>query len=358
MLRCWYRKVFRLLPGLAATALAVACQTTVTRVQNGTAVSGRAIAPKAYAAYLRGRLLEHDGQTQAAEAEYLTTLAYDSKASDAYVRLGVIRCGKNSRTSDQAFAKAEALAPNDVMLWQERAHCALKTGKLTVALETGRRALELAPDDPQNSYLLALALNRSNQTARARDLAWAMVSAFPRDRRGWELLDSFYSAPAQYRQALLTEAFIRTRQTSSTSRYRLAAGLSAEYAHKANAQSSRANEIAQASSRLVSALYVGDEKAASIAARELRLTSLKLALQAYELGAYEIAYNEALRATRVAPDNANAWALALVLSDVLDKSDTLTELLERKPSLPTVFEPRVEGALKQMAERQSQSNTP
>lgn len=341
---------------LAALGFVSACQPTVTRIYDGTAVQDRPIGSKAYAWYLKGRLLEQDGQLQAAEIAYTTTLTHDAKAFDAYIRLGAIRCQNQRKAADLAFERAESLAPNSVSLWQERASCALKTGKTGPAVLLATRALNLGPDDPKSSYLLIVAKVRNNELTVAKTLAWAHVSQHPRDAVAWELLSLLYTG--QYQSALLAVAATRTHHTEESRSVGMRIGADGLPTHASSSRRERTDTLARANESLISALYYGDGNAVARAARALRLSTVRLSVRAYQLGAYEFAYEEALRASRIAPDNADAWALTLVLSELLGKTDTLLEVLARGVPIRPPQDPVVLTALEQMARRQESSTTP
>jgi tetratricopeptide (TPR) repeat protein len=293
---------------------------------------------------------------KAAEAAYEATLSYDSKASDALIRLGAIRCQSNREASHLAFEQAESIARNAVTLWQERALCALKTGPVELAVQSAKRALSVAPDDPQNSYLLIVAHERAKQHDSARKLAWYVVSRFPRDSYGWELLGSLYSG--QYRAAIVAEATVRTLNVDGANRLPTATRRPTILAPILPEDSKPSTLRIQAHTALIAALYSGNDQAVSRAARQLRLTSLKLSIRAFELGAYDVAYLEAARAARIAPDNSDARALTLLLSELLGKTEMLTELLQQAIPSGNHLDPIIAQALEQMAYRHLVHPTP
>jgi tetratricopeptide (TPR) repeat protein len=305
---------------------------------------------------LKGRLLEHDGNVQAASREYIAALKADPKAVELHVRLGAMQCKDTGEDSERAFERAEAIAPNNVSLWQERANCALKTGRFELARQFAARALHLNPNAPRSCHLLIVAEIRANRLDEALTLAWSCVSQHPRDSYGWQLLSSLYSG--SFREVLLAEAANQTHQWDDPNHPPNPSNTD-PMGHPPTSKSGKANwDIARANLSLGSTLYRGNALEASKAARILRLNALQLAIRAYELGALEIAYVEANRAFHVAPDNADAWALTFVLSEMLDKSETLSELFATGVPTTKPREPTVINAIQTLGIRQSIPSVP
>jgi tetratricopeptide (TPR) repeat protein len=318
---------------------------------------------------LRGRLLEHDGNVQAATLEYVAALKADPKAAEVHVRLGAMHCEDPGHVSERAFDRAESIDPNNVSLWQERANCALKTGRFELARQFAARALHLNPNAARSCHLLIVAniqdrpLKKSsldssipleipaNRREEALTYAWSCVSQHPKDSYGWHLLSMLYSGSV--RESLLAEAAKQTRQLDVASHLPTPSNENQIF-YESTGESKKPNwDIARANLSLKSALNRGNSIEASKAARILRLNTMQFAIRAYELGAFEIAYAEANRAFRVAPDNADAWTLTFVLSEILNKSETLTELFTTGVPTTKPREPVVIEALETLAKRQS-----
>jgi tetratricopeptide (TPR) repeat protein len=305
---------------------------------------------------LKGRLLEYDGNIQAASREYIAALKADPKAVEIHVRLGAMHCKGTGEDSERAFEHAEAIDPNNVSLWQERAICALKTNRFELARDFAWRALRLNPSTPRSCHLLITAEIRANRLEEALTLAWSCVNQHPRDSYGWQLLGSLYSGSVQ--EVLLAEAANQTRQWDVPNHPPNPSNTD-PLGHSPTGETGKANwDIARAKLSLSSALYRGNALEVSKAARILRLNALQLAIRAYELGAFEIAFAEANRAYHVAPDNADAWALTFVLSEILDHSETLSELFATGVPITKPREPAVIKAIQTLATRQSTPSAP
>jgi tetratricopeptide (TPR) repeat protein len=348
---------------------AFACQPKVTRIHDGSTLPDRPINTEAYASYLKGRLLEHDGNVRAATLEYVAALKADPKAAEVHVRLGAMHCEGLSEVSERAFGRAESIDPNNVSLWQERANCALKTGRFELARQFAARALHLNPNAPRSCHLLIVAniqdrplkessLDssippeiRANRRREALTLAWSCVSQHPKDSYGWHLLSMLYSGSV--RESLLAEAAKQTRQWDVPNHPPNLSNRNPTL-YEPTGETRKTNwDIARANLSLTQALYRGNSIEASKAARILRLNTLQFAIRAYELGAFELAYTEANRAFHVAPDNADAWALTFVLSEILGKSETFSELFATGVPTTKPREPVVIKALETLASRQS-----
>jgi len=304
---------------------------------------------------MRGRVLELDEKPLLAAAEYEKVIAFDPAATEAHVRLGAIHCRMTVDRSNREFDFAFRRSPNSVVLWQARARCALDRSDFPSALLASTRLLELAPNDSENSFLLIDSLERAGRIGHARTLCWALIARMPNDSGAWHRLSTLYAG--RERTAILREAASHVRGPDGT-----ASRVRVERVPVPSATSTReaapvANSLSEAmrlstESELVAALTEADDTAVDHAARRLHLTSLRLAMFAYARGAIAFAHTESLRAYRVAPDNDNAWAIALVTAELLGKRAVLEELLGRRLPTPMQLEAEVANALKDMTARQ------
>jgi len=357
----WYQRtcrgfalsLYRSIP--LSVALLSACSTTVVRVNDGNVVAGRAIPPHAYAAFMRGRLLELDEKPLLAAAEYEKVIAFDPAAAEAHVRLGAIHCRTTVDRSNREFDLAFRRSPNSVALWQARTRCALDRSDFASAVLASTRLLELAPNDSESSFLLIDSLERAGRIGHARTLCWALIARVPNDSGAWQRLSALYTGSE--RTAILREAASHVRApdgTASRLRFERAPVPSATPTPESALVANSLSESMRLSSEsdLVAALTEGDDSAVDRAARRLHLTSLRLAMFAYARGAFAFAHTESLRAYRVAPDNDNAWTLALVTAELLGKRAVLEELLGRSRPTRMQLDAEVANALRAMTTRQ------
>lgn len=307
-----------------------ACHSSVLRIQDGATLSGKPISQEAYAAFMRGRLLELAGNASEAAKVYETVLALDSNAAEAHVRLGALKCQVDAAAAAAAFEHAEALEADLASLWQEKSRCALAQRRAADALSAARKAMILAPTDRTSTDLLMAALALDGRPQEARSLAWASVAMLPNSPRAWHNLYDF-EEPKQ-RTALALETGRRFGGPRSTTRTSDSAGSQSEateYGRSADATA----RVPVDPRELIEALHQGSEDDIARAARRLRLTALKLAIAAFSVGAYEVSKREALRAFRASPDNIDAWALSIVSAELLGDQVALTEVLAH--TIPT-----------------------
>jgi tetratricopeptide (TPR) repeat protein len=125
------------------------------------------IPPEAYAAYLDGVLLEEQGAETRAALAYEQALAVDPDAGGIWARLGAVRCLTDRRRADGAFVRARAVAPSLAEVWLAHARCALRRGDARTAAASALSAAALAPNDPETSGVVATALERAGEPARA-----------------------------------------------------------------------------------------------------------------------------------------------------------------------------------------------
>ena len=106
--------------GLFLIALVGCRQGSIVRVRSGYSYQERAIDPRAYTAYIRGRLYEARGDTRRAAEQYNYVILADPDAPEAWVRLGAIHCTADPSSASNAWRKAEQLDPESPQLWLER----------------------------------------------------------------------------------------------------------------------------------------------------------------------------------------------------------------------------------------------
>jgi tetratricopeptide (TPR) repeat protein len=170
------KRVIRTLWLVLPVALGCAAAPPVTRMVGGHVVEGRFVADGAYAAYLRGVVLETQGQLEAAMAAYGEAIEHDPESAELWTRMGVVRCAAGVTPGAaakavgpwDAFARAERIDPTYEETWTERARCHLNRGELDDAARAARAAVSLDPDRRETAILLALVLERQGHLEEAR----------------------------------------------------------------------------------------------------------------------------------------------------------------------------------------------
>lgn len=157
---------------LIALLFAAACGGPggVVRVTNGSEVTGRFIAPEAYATYLEGTLAEAQGDLGAAKEAYAHATREDPENTDAWARLGRVQCTSSPRAADEALARAAAIDPRSFEAFLARAECDLARSQLASAASAARKAVELVPESEEATRVLVSALRRSGKPDEA--LRW------------------------------------------------------------------------------------------------------------------------------------------------------------------------------------------
>src|SRR4051794_25201128 len=92
-----------------ALVLAAGCATAnpVTLMVGGQHIQGRFVQDAAYAAYLKGVVLETRGQNDAAMAAYVEAIRHDPESAELWTRLGALRCAEPTKPG----------APNTPTAW-------------------------------------------------------------------------------------------------------------------------------------------------------------------------------------------------------------------------------------------------
>lgn len=273
---------------------------TVTRIYAGKTKEERFIVPEAYAHYTEANLLETAGDDTAAEQEYLQAADLDPDSVDIWTRIGAVRC-RLKTDFDGPFAEAESLDREYAPLWRERSICALSRGDATHAVEWGKRAVTLDPDDARSSVAVTRALAKLGQNAEAD--RWQLALTL-RDPGGKPFEDSVSTLVHTRNKPPKSKASVSTRPTRKD---------------------------------LDRALLHESPKAV----RELALKSgvpiSELATRAAALGITEIADAEARRVLDADPDDSDAWIAALVAADLAHDEErflSTTGLLGDEPIEP------------------------
>src|SRR5262245_29694873 len=87
-------RITRFCAALIGLGVAAGCggRATVVRVYDGRIVEEAAVAPDAYAEYLRGALAEEKGDLRTALSHYERVLAFDDEDAEVFARIGDVRC--------------------------------------------------------------------------------------------------------------------------------------------------------------------------------------------------------------------------------------------------------------------------
>jgi tetratricopeptide (TPR) repeat protein len=168
---------------VAASFALGGCQlgSSVVRIHDGEQVPGRWISPTAYTSFLEGSLAEAGGNREAAAVLYQRAIDDDPEASEAWSRLGAVRCTTDRGRANAAFSRAETLEPTLSALWIARAECHLERQDPRRAVEDAARGLALGPRDPEASQVFARALDAIGEAERAAQVrrALALIAPLP-----------------------------------------------------------------------------------------------------------------------------------------------------------------------------------
>src|SRR4029079_817348 len=86
--------------------LGVGCASSypVTRMVGGHRIQGRFVGDQAYAAYLKGVVLETQGRLDAAAAAYEEAITHDPDSAELWTRIGALRCSAAQKPGATATA--------------------------------------------------------------------------------------------------------------------------------------------------------------------------------------------------------------------------------------------------------------
>lgn len=151
----------------------------VTRVVDGREVTGPYIGDKSYAHYLRGAILEAEGQYAEALAAYRLARRYGPQSADIWTRIASVQCalGKDPWS---AFERAISIDPRYEGAFMARAHCHIRREELDAALEAARMAASLEPQTTANIVFYAYLLNQKGKSEEARAFLDELVIREPK----------------------------------------------------------------------------------------------------------------------------------------------------------------------------------
>jgi tetratricopeptide (TPR) repeat protein len=172
---------------MGTLAMACASSTAVTRSVGGRLVRGRFVTDDAYAAYLRGALLEAQGKREAALGAYLEGVKRDPDSPELLTRIGALRCGDDGvAPAGGAFDRAATVDPTYEEAWTEQARCHLKRGRLADAEDAARVAVSLDPNRIEPALLLAAILEQQKRNEEAAHWLDGLVAREPQSVEVYE----------------------------------------------------------------------------------------------------------------------------------------------------------------------------
>ena len=313
--------------GLVICASVACTQGTIVRVRSGQSYEERAIDPRAYSAYARGRLYEARGDTTHATEQYNKVLVADPNATEAWVRLGALRCVSDPGSASDAWGKAEHLDPELPQLWLERSRCELKHGRYEESLKFANLALRFEPSSVAGASLIASATAKLNRPHEGIRWLWGAAALNPTSADAWQLLlGSAELSEADRRYAARQLTRLRPPEASS---------IAPAYSTPADAApSTRTAWVASLEQDFQQALVAGDISESRRIATLLGINPNQLAERALSSGSYAIALSEADLILNVDDTNALAWIVGLVAADRIGDGDKYAALLRRAPSTP------------------------
>lgn len=299
----------------------------IMRVRDGRTFEERAIVPEAYAAFLRGKLFEQEGDKTRAANQYRTVLSKDPEAQQAMVRLGAIYCTESATESTTWFTRAEQLDSESPSVWLERAQCELTHGRLETALLHAQRSLRYQPTSERALRIVVAAASQLHRLDSG--LAWlrAAVASEPNDVRLWKLLfenENAERAERLYAASQLSR--LQTRDSSDIPRKFQSGFVQGTPASQADA--------AVLEAKLADALSRNDVDSARSLATRLGVNPEQLALLAWNFGSYSVASAQVELLLAVDPDNSTLWALGVLAADYQRESTHFSVLLARPPIRP------------------------
>src|SRR5574337_261477 len=142
-----------------------------------------------------GSFYARAGQADEAEAEYKTALNIVPEFAPAAINLADLdRERGRDAEGESVLRTALALSPNDAGLHYALGLALIRQKKYGDALGELKQAAELAPDDPHDAYVYAVALNSAGEGAEARKILSSALERRPANR---ELLTALVQMSAE-----------------------------------------------------------------------------------------------------------------------------------------------------------------
>lgn len=283
-----------LVAALCLCALAGCGQEAVVRVMDGDQVVGRFIDERAYDAYLRGALLEREGQLERAQQAYEQAHDADPGGVAPLVRLGAVRCARGPehlKAAEQAFEAAARIEPAFAALYAERSRCQLDRGLLVEAERDARRALQLDPRDAETTVAYARVLDRTGRTRDAVHVLAGFVIWRPQAPEVWTEIEAIARKSPDAVEPWVMQ--LRPRRAEPRSESRAAPRL-----------------------ELVDRAIGAGDLASARALTTGRMPASAIAVRAAALGRWQIALDEAAMIASADPHDPDARAVLLAAPDV------------------------------------------
>jgi len=287
----------------------------------GHRIEGRFVADQAYAAYLKGVVLETQGQSDAALSAYGEAIEHDPDSAELWTRIGALRCAETAKPGAavktvgpwDAFTRASEIDPTYEETWTERARCHLKRGELDSAARAARVGLSLDPERAEPAILLALILERQGHDDEARRWLDGLLARDPRSIEAHEAMLAFAARTRDDpRRQTSAEALDLLRPPRSTKPL--------------------PGHGPIASSDIDAALERGDFDRARSLALAARMSSGLLALRAAALGRVAFARRESELVLAADPADCDARVAAAVAADLTRDDAALERAALRVPS--------------------------
>lgn len=310
----------------AVPLLLTACfgpPSSVARVVSGHRLDGRYVNDTAYAAYLRGAVLEAKGDLGGAIDAYREALREDPDSAELWTRVGAVRCALGGAQGSpwDAFTRASELDVEYEGTWSERGKCHLARGDVARALESARIAVSLDPSRVENVALLVRALERSDRLDEARRWMDGLVTREPRS--------------LEAERAMLEFA----RRTGDAPRREAAArALVAMAPHLRDELAKELPTLAPLAA-IDAALARDDRAAARTLAVEAHVPSGALALRAAAIGNLPFAKSQAELVLAADPHDADARVALATVADLAHDDAALASALAETPANPAPLSP-------------------
>jgi tetratricopeptide (TPR) repeat protein len=327
---------------MLASLLGTGCASSypVTRMVGGHRVQGRFVGDQAYAAYLKGVVLETQGRFDAAAAAYEEAIVHDPDSAELWTRIGALRCSASARpgapTSENgpwdAFTRAAEIDPEYEETWTERARCHLRRGQLEQAASAARVATSLDPDRLEPPLLLAQILERQGRIAEARQWLDGLVVREPTSTEAHEAMAGFASRThddARREASLRALSVLRPPRLEDKPFQRVRPSLA----------------------EIDSALSSRDFDRAESLALSARVSSGALALRAAALGIVGFARAHAELVLSADPSDSDARVAAAVAADIARDDDALTAIVSALPDSSTPLSPLASALMAELLDR-------
>jgi tetratricopeptide (TPR) repeat protein len=336
----------RLAPVLLALLLGAGCASSypVTRMVGGHRVQGRFVADQAYAAYLKGVVLETQGRFDAAAAAYEEAIVHDPDSAELWTRIGALRCSSPPKPGApasengpwDAFTRAAEIDPQYEETWTERARCHLRRGQLDQAVSAARVATSLDPDRLEPPLLLAQILERQGRIVEARQWLDGLVVREPTSAEAHEAMAGFAARTHDdpRREASLRALSVLRPPRVDDKPFQRARPTLAE---------------------IDAALSNGEFERAQSLALSARVSSGALALRAAALGIVGFARTHAELVLTADPSDSDARVAAAVAADLARDDTALSTTVSSLPEFSTPLSPLATLLMAELLERRAGS---